>query len=47
MALAQPTRCGSRMAPTMVGTPIVTSGKQKLASVLAITKSQNNAPVRP
>ena len=47
MALAQPTRWGSRMAPTMVGTPIDTSGKQKMASVLAITKSQNNTPVSP
>ena len=47
MALAQPTRCGSRMAPTMVGTPIDTSGKENVASVLAITKSQNSTPVSP
>lgn len=47
MALAQPTRCGSRIAPTMVGTPIETSGKQNVASVLAMTKSQNNTPVTP
>src|ERR1700737_2206465 len=47
MALAQPTRLGSRIAPTMVATPIDTSGKQNMASVLAITKSQNSTPVSP
>src|SRR5215469_12201229 len=35
------------MAPTIVGTPSDTSGKQKVAPVLAITKSQNRTPVSP
>jgi hypothetical protein len=39
MAYCQPIRCGSRMAPTIVGVPIRTSGYPKTACSLAMTKS--------
>ena len=38
---------GSRSAPTIVGTPIVTSGYAKVARSLASTKSQASTAVRP
>ena len=47
MAYCQLMRCGSRMAPTMVGTPRRTSGKPNSARSLAITKSHHVTRVSP
>jgi hypothetical protein len=40
-------RCGSRIAPTMVGTPMPTSGKPNSARSLVITKSHHVTSVSP
>ena len=47
MAFVQPMRPGMRMAPTMVGTPMRTSGNPNVARSEAMTKSQNDTPVTP
>ena len=47
MASAQATFRGMRMAPTMVGMPMVTSGQEKVAWSAAMTKSQATAAVSP
>ena len=47
MAYCQLIRWGSRMAPTIVGTPMRTSGKPNSARSLAITKSHHVTRVRP
>ena len=47
MAYCQLTLCGSRIAPTMVGTPRRTSGKPNSARSLAITKSHQVTRVSP
>ena len=47
IAYCQLMRCGSRIAPTMVGTPMVTSGKPNSARSLAITKSHQVTSVNP
>ncbi len=47
MAYCQLIRCGSRIAPTMVGTPRRTSGNPNSARSLAITKSHHVTRVSP
>ena len=47
MAGCHPMRCGSRIAPTMVGTPIRTSGNPNVARSLAMTKSHHVTNVNP
>ena len=47
MAFDQPIRPGSRMAPTIVGTPRRTSGKPNSASSAAMTKSHRSTAVSP
>jgi|LUMD01.1.fsa_nt_gb hypothetical protein len=47
MASAQATFRGRRMAPTMVGMPMVTSGHEKVAWSAAMTKSQAATAVSP
>ena len=47
MASCQPTLGGRRRAPTIVGTPILTSGYENVADSAAMRKSQWAAAVRP
>ena len=47
MAYCQLTRWGSRMAPTMAGTPMRPSGYPNSARSLAITKSHQVTRVSP
>jgi len=47
MASAHATFRGRRMAPTMVGMPMVTSGHEKVARSEATTKSHDTTAVRP
>ena len=47
MAYCQSMRCGRRIAPTMVGTPMRTSGYPNSARSLAMTKSHHVTIVSP
>ena len=47
MACCQPSFGGRRKAPTIVGTPMRTSGKAKVADSAAMRKSQAAAAVSP